>query len=258
MKLWRRIYRLALLAPYLALGLMLSALHGSAVPQGLPSPRLQDITRRWFVGLCRILGLRISVRGEPAAAPVLLVANHISWLDIPLIGSLTEVGFVSKAEVAAWPVAGWLARRTGTLFIERGGRDAANRTAEQMTWHLKRGRRILFFPEATTTDGREVRRFHPRLFAAAQLSGCAVQPLALRYPAIDGRASPAPFIGDDRLLPHALRILGEKYLPVEVHFGRVIAAAGDRRALSEAAHDDVRALLDGNDPRTLPQRSDSA
>src|SRR5690606_5405027 len=120
---------------------------------------LQPVARHWFRAVLFALGVHRHVRGQPAPGPVLVAANHISWLDIVVLGAEVGAGFVSKSEVAGWPLLGWLARQGGTLFIHRGRHDSAERIAHDMTHRLLQGRRLLFFPEGTTSDGGHVMRF---------------------------------------------------------------------------------------------------
>src|SRR5690606_21575452 len=109
----------------------------------------QPVARHWFRLVLLVMGVRRRVFGAPAPGPVLVASNHVSWLDIVVLGSHIGSCFVSKSEVAAWPLVGWLARQGGTLFIHRGRHDSAERIAHDMTARLLRGHRVLFFPEGT-------------------------------------------------------------------------------------------------------------
>lgn len=211
----------------------------------IPSSWTPAVSRWWFSQLCYGLGLRIDTRG--ALAPgALIVSNHISWLDIPVLGSLGEVAFLSKAEVRDWPLIGWLAQAAGTLFIERGGHRAQD-IVDHIAERVSNGGRVVVFPEGTTTDGTAVKRFHPRLFAAAQTEGAIVQPVALRY----GRGQAdriAPFIGDDSLVPHLLRVLYHPRLDVSVEpLAPLDASELDRRRLSERCRDAIASALEAID-----------
>jgi len=206
--------------------------------------------RRWHRGLCRALDIEIEVRGEPVPH-ALLVANHVSWLDIPVLGSQGPIGFVSKAEVRHWPLIGWLAHRAGTFFIARG----ANRTADlipQLAARLRAGDHLAIFPEGTTTDGTRLGRFHPRLFAAGQQEGVLVQPVALRYGTDTALDPVAPFVGADALLPHLLRVLARPGLVARVEFLRPLDGNGlSRRQISEQCRDSIaHALGLPRDPET--------
>jgi 1-acyl-sn-glycerol-3-phosphate acyltransferase len=148
-----------------------------------------------------------------------LVANHISWLDIPVVGSRAKIGFLSKADVRGWPLVGWMSAVAGTLFIERGANQTAA-VAAQIARAIAVGRTLVIFPEATTSDGRQVRRFHPRLFAAALQPGLRVQPVAICYRR-GAEPSPdlqVPYVGDDTLLANLWRVARHPDLVAEVRF----------------------------------------
>jgi len=244
----RRIYRIALLLLHAALGVILTLLL-TRPRQAAPGPVFDAIACWWRVRVARILNLELRVRGRPLDGPALLVANHVSWLDIPVLGWIPTISFLSKAEVRSWPVIGWLAARGGTLFIRRGARGSADNAAEQITWHLVRGRKVLLFPEGTTTDGSGVRTFHPRLFASAMLAGVPVQPIALRYtlPQGQARGTPhpsAPFIGDDTFPAHLWRVLGEGRIVVEIEFlAPLIAQEHDRKTLAQTAQQQIARVV---------------
>lgn len=247
----RRIYKLLSLIVHAALGVGLT-LAFTRARQTAPSPLFDAIACWWRARIGRILGLRIETKGKPTPGGALWVANHISWIDIAVLGGQMPVSFLSKSEVRGWPIIGWLATRGGTLFIRRGARGGADAAAEEITWHLIRGRRVVLFAEATTTRGDRVRTFHPRLFAAAIRAGVPVQPIALRYlPRIGapyGEPHPvAPFVDDDTLLAHAWRVLGEPLIHVELAFLKPLAVHDDleRKVLARAAHDIVNAQVTG-------------
>jgi 1-acyl-sn-glycerol-3-phosphate acyltransferase len=231
-------YRLALIAIHVAVGLIITATalrHGETRP---PNPKQRAVIIWWQQRVTRILGLRVRLLGRPPKQPVLLVCNHISWLDIPVLGSVLPVSFLSKIEIRRWPLLGRLAARSGTLFIERGGRNAANRAAEQIAFRLRRGDSIAVFPEGTTTDGYGMRRFHPRLFGGAVHAEADIQPAAIRYPHPGGVHPAAPFVSNASLFGHGLRVLGEKRMDVEVTLCRRLAShRTDRRTLSKQAHE---------------------
>lgn len=173
-----------------------------------------DVVRWWYARLCRLLGMRIRVTGEPAPN-ALLVANHVSWADIPVLGSQTRIDFLSKADIRDWPVIGLLSEIVGTLFIVRG----ANRTDSlipQIGDRIRGGKHVVIFPEGTTTDGTRLQRFHPRLLGVGQLAGIVVQPVALRYGTNAAPDPIAPFVGDDALLPHLVRLAYRPGMQVQV------------------------------------------
>jgi lyso-ornithine lipid O-acyltransferase len=244
MKALRVAFRLVLLLVHVGIGMVVVVVIGHQREQGVPRGRFERAARWWLGRIPRIAGVRVHVRGTPLEGPVLAVSNHVSWLDIPVLGGLAPVGFLSKAEVRRWPLVGWLAASTGTRFIERGAHGATEVT-ERIAKDLLLGRRMHVFAEGTTSDGHDVRRFHPRLLAAAHVAGCPIQPVAIRYlPTPDGRPTPAPYYGDAVLLFNLLRVVAEPVLDVEVRFLEPIAVGDrDRRALADAARQAVRDVV---------------
>ncbi|MFI8744795.1 lysophospholipid acyltransferase family protein [Pseudomonas sp. NPDC077186] len=207
---------------------------------------LRQRLTRWFLArLSGALPFRVRVEGELPAQPMLWVANHVSWTDIPLLGALQPISFLSKAEVRSWPLAGWLAHKAGTLFIRRGSGDS-NLVGEQLGRHLQRGRHLLIFPEGTTTDGLSLRTFHGRLLASAIDSGVAVQPVAIRYLRAGQPCPVAPFVGDDDMLSHLLRLLRSQAGEVQIQLLAPIASASaSRNELARQAQSRIAAALYG-------------
>lgn len=214
----RRAVRLPLLTLHILAGVLIAAALGFGRQRRYASARPLAV---WSRGLCRILGVRLQSQGTPHAGTALFVANHVSWLDIFCIAAVCPTHFLAKHEVAGWPLLGWLSRRAGTAFIRRGGENGAGDATEQLVWRLRRGERALVFPEGTSTTGGSVRRFYPRLFQVAILARCPVQAIALRYPRAGGTDPVVPFVGDDELLPHLWRLLGEAGVVADLHFGAV-------------------------------------
>jgi 1-acyl-sn-glycerol-3-phosphate acyltransferase len=163
---------------------------------------------------------------------------------------LTPLSFLSKAEVRTWPVAGWLAAKAGSLFIRRGSGDS-QLIRKQMSRHLEQEHPLLMFPEGTTTDGRSLRTFHGRLLSAAIDADVALQPVAIRY-LRDGQVDPlAPFIGDDDLLSHLMRLFANDQGEVEIHLLKPIACHGqERAALAFQAQQAVQKALFGAQPQS--------
>jgi 1-acyl-sn-glycerol-3-phosphate acyltransferase len=192
----------------------------------------------WFRSFLLILGVRVERRGRWRTGAPLWVANHISWLDIVVIGAQAPLTFISKQDVAGWPVFGFLASRTGTLFLRRGDREDTQRVGERMTWLLRQKRTLLLFPEGTSSSGETVLRFHPRLFQPAKRAGVAVQPIALAYRGEAGKI--APFVGEASFLPHLLRMLRVPQTVAELSFGPPIdSELLNRDELAQAARQTI-------------------
>lgn len=200
------------LAIHLLVGLFLALLIGLDFSRRLSGEKLAH----WWQGvLLDVMNVRLVVHGEPLKGSRFTVANHVSWLDIIVIGACEPTRFLAKSEIEHWPVAGWLAKACGTFYIRRG-KGGARPLLEKLVPHLRAGGSIVVFPEGTTSDGEQVLPFHPRLFAAASEANCPVQPIAIRYGRATDGSNIAPFIGDDDLFSHILRLLKEPELLAEV------------------------------------------
>jgi 1-acyl-sn-glycerol-3-phosphate acyltransferase len=192
----------------------------------------------WSAKLLRVMGIALEVQGTtPHAGAKLLVANHVSWLDIAALHAvLPEARFVSKADVKHWPLVGTLVAGAGTLFIERESKRDALRVVHQMADALKAGDSVAVFPEGTTGDGRTLLPFHANLLQPAVSTGVPVQPVLLRFFDPAHEVSPiAEFLGDTTLAQSLWRMVCARGLGVEVRVLSAQATAhADRRAL--AAH----------------------
>ena len=204
---------------------------------------------RWAGRLLAVVGVRVAARGRMPTirgGGALIVANHVSWLDIHLIHSLLPARFISKAEVRDWPVIGWLADKAGgTLFLERTSKADAKRMNELMAGHLRAGDCLALFPEGTTSDGRDLRPFFPSLFQPAVAAEAQVWPALIRYLDGDGNYSPVPaYYGDMSLLASLRRILRTPGLTAEIEFLPALPARGlARRELAAEAEAAIRAAL---------------
>ncbi|EAR09585.1 acyltransferase domain protein [Reinekea blandensis MED297] len=153
-----------------------------------------------------IMNVRVIQHGEYAHQAAMICANHISWLDIPVIGSQIPTYFLSKAELRQIPIVGWMAHQAGTLFIKRGAGEIGE-VRSLIEDYLSRDHCLTFFPEATTGNGYGLRQFHPRLFAAAIDSQTPVLPVALSYHCASQPELTIAF-GDESLGANLWRVLG--------------------------------------------------
>ena len=237
----RRFIRIGLLLPHLVWGV---ALAGLAFPW-LAAARRDRLIMAWARRLLRVLGVQARIAAAPGLpGGALLVCNHVSWLDIYLIYAARRVHFVSKSEVRAWPVAGWLALKTGTLFLERGRRADTARVNAEMFALMQSGAWVAVFPEGTTSDGRGLRRFLPSLLQPAVDLNCPIVPAALRYRTLAGEFTPvAAYVDEMNLWTSLIRIVSEPGLVAELHIGEPILPQGHRRDLAARAEAATARLL---------------
>jgi len=200
---------------------------------------LQGVRRSWIALLLSVLGVRVRISGTPSAVPCLLVANHISWLDILALGRFSDAGFVAKADIRKWPLIGWLAESVGTEFIVRGGGGVAA-LGRRLSTRLEGGSSICLFPEGTTTAGPVPGRFYPQLLVCTEQANVPVQPVAVRY---SGRgAHAAPFVGDDEFVSHLWRLLSAGSIEVELAFLPAIRNC-DARTTASLAREAIATVL---------------
>jgi 1-acyl-sn-glycerol-3-phosphate acyltransferase len=195
-----------------------------------------------------ILGLSVRVTGTPVPRNVLLVSNHVSWLDILALGGTARARFVAKAEVGRWPIVGMLARIGETILVERESRKAARGQADQLGQALAEGRPVVLFPEGTTGDGRSLLPFRPALLSpvAPPPNGIAVQPVAIDYGA---DTDVIAWIGDEGAAANALRIIGRPgRIVAHLHFLPPLAPSPDRKALAADAQAAIGRALAASAP----------
>lgn len=195
----------------------------------------------WSQALLHALGIKIEADLTYAVPGSLLVANHISWIDIFVINAVLPAAFVSKAEVRHWPVFGWLAAHNETLFLRRGSRGHARIINQEVAEYLNKGQDVAVFPEGTTSDGCSLRHFHAALLQPALAAGKPVLPIALSYWEADGQRSLAPRYDGDISFGQCTRtMLGRKYLVARLQTTPVLGLNGETRKQVAA---DARAAI---------------
>ena len=208
------------------------------------------VMQRWSVRMLRCLGVEVRVTGSAHPGAVLMVANHVSWLDIPALhASAPQARFVSKSNIAHWPLLGRLARAGGTLFIERERKRDALRVVHEVAGALRASEAVAVFPEGTTGAGHGVLPFHANLLQAAITTGAGVQPIALRY-SEPGQpvSSAAQYTGDTTLVESLMKVCRARGLMVDVRFLPVEPAGElDRRVLAETLRERIAAELQAID-----------
>ena len=216
--------------------------------------------RRWSRRLLHLLGVEIRMQGALAHPDVLVVANHVSWLDIFALHAVGPVRFIAKSEIARWPLIGRLVRGVGTLFIERARRHDTHRVNREVTVALADGDIVAVFPEGTVTNGTRLLPFKGSLLQPIIDAEGRVQPVAIRYRTPAGAISLAPAYDDVTFVHSFWRICGEPALVVELVAMAPLSAAGQqRRALAGEAEAAIRAALalpaNGSEPDRRADRT---
>ena len=214
-----RFIRLFLLGLVVAAGLVATALFPL-----IGEPSRKALQRVWCRAALAALGVRLEVEGEASADCELLVANHVSWLDVVALSAVRPDVFVCKQEIAAWPVIGRLLRGTGTHFMRRGSARAAYRTMRELSMRLAIGEQIAVFPEGTTSSGADVLPFRTALLQSALNAHCPIRPVALAY-----TSEAAVYTGDTRFVDSLWAVAGVPALRVRVALLPRIASTGIAR-----------------------------
>lgn len=244
------------LVPVVLVTLLGIPLQWLSVALRLPTRRTLPVLYHRIV--LTLVGVRVKVVGAPAPArPLLIVSNHVSWLDIPVLGSRLPLCFVAKSEVAGWPGVGLLARLQRTIFVDRAARTATARVAGEMAARMNDGDPVVLFAEGTSSDGNRVLPFRSALIGAARQSmgdeegmAATIQPLAIAYVGLSGmpleraRRPRLAWYGDMDLAPHLMEVLRRGGVDVELRFGAPLAAGG-RKAAAQEAERAARAMLAG-------------
>lgn len=240
------------LVPVLVVTLIGIPLQWLSLALRLPMRRwIPLIYHRILLGL---IGVRVRVVGEVARErPLLIVANHVSWLDIPVLGAQLPLCFIAKSEVGRWPGVGLMARLQRTIFVDRQARAATGKVTEAIAARLNAGDPVVLFAEGTSSDGNRVLPFRSALLGATRQSlgtsaTASIQPLAIAYVGQGGvplgraRRPLVAWYGDMDLAPHLFAILRHGAVDVELRFGAVLEPA-DRKSATLAAERAARAML---------------
>ncbi len=246
-----RVFRLARLGIHLAQGVLTV----STVFPYSGKARRRKMISRWSGKLLRILNVSLSVSGKPPEGESILVANHISWLDIYLLNAVCPPRFVAKSEIRKWPVVGWLSEKTGVLFVEREKRSDAGRVNEAISDAIASGDLVAIFPEGTTSDGSRILSFRAPLLEPALKSNANLHPAAIRYVTGSGEIDRnVAYAGDISFGQSLWAILGQDAVRAEVIFREAIEASGrNRKELAKHAEGVIAEALNLPRPCMKPE-----
>jgi lyso-ornithine lipid O-acyltransferase len=219
----------------------LAPLHQIARWVGIRSPFAQLFLR--LSG--RAAGARVTIRGTPVTRDVLYIANHVSWLDILVLAGRTGCAFVAKADMAPWPVLGWMATLNNSVYVARDNRLGAGEQASTIQEALKKHQPITLFPEGTTSNGRELLTFRSSLIAAVTPppEGIAIQPVAIDY---GPQSAEVAWTEDESVGKNALRIMAQRErVPITLHFLEPLNHSDftDRKAIAAHSRAEIEAAL---------------
>lgn len=211
-----------------------------------------EAIRAWSSSTLKVLGIHVihesSIQHiQTSPVPLMLVANHISWIDALIIQAVQPSVFVAKSEIRSWPVVGGIAKGCGVVFVDRGSPSSARRMVDDVSSALHHGYCVAGFPEGTSSEGRSVSLFHANLFEAAINHHIQIQPLAIRYtdPETGSLCLRAAFIGDIGFIQSLHQVLSSKAIHAKVYAGELISPQGhSRRTLAQLSHRSVSAQLE--------------
>ena len=239
---------------------IISGLAQSAIYPHLSQPAQKRMNKNWSLGLLAILSIRLRLSGTLPDAkdqPIMLVANHVSWLDVYSLNTVCPSRFVAKSEIRSWPLLGWLSRNVGTLFIKRTKITDIVRINKDIGNALTTGDFVAVFPEGTTSDGTTVKHFHGSLLQSAVAVEASLCPVAIRYHDASGEISKAAVYVNVSLFDSLKKILQQPWIEVELIFSDPVNSRGkNRRELARTTQQVItNALSLQMPPHKAPGRS---
>ncbi len=249
-----QIFRVTRLLLHIISGLVQSAFYPH-VSQSVQ----KRMAQKWSVGLLAILCIRLRFSGtlpEAKDQPIMLVANHVSWLDVYSLNTVCPARFVAKSEIRKWPLLGWFSQNVGTLFIERAKRRDTARINQDIGNALTLGDRVAVFPEGTTGDGTILQHFHASLLQSAVAVEALLYPVAIRYYDVSGEVSKAAAYVSISLLESLRQILQQPWIDVELIFPDPVNSNGkNRRELARITEQAIANALSLPIPHKVPGKS---
>ncbi|NOU24634.1 MAG: 1-acyl-sn-glycerol-3-phosphate acyltransferase [Methylotenera sp.] len=245
-----RYFRISRIVTHTLVGVIIASLVFPIASKSLKN----KLIKWWCRRLLAIFNLRITSHGHiphPTMSGAMVVANHISWVDIHALNSIVPLRFIAKSEISKWPVFGYLAKKSNVLFIDRDKRQLATRIVTMTSKSLLEGDNLCIFPEGTTTDGTNILPFKSSIIQAAIQANASIHPVAIRYPSLDGSNNISmAYAGETTMIESIQQILLQKNPAVELHFLTPIITAGrsenakGRRELTLSIQASIRQKLD--------------
>ncbi|KMZ74652.1 hypothetical protein ZOSMA_12430G00010, partial [Zostera marina] len=206
------------------------------------------LTKWWSKKLLKHFGVQVVTYGQVPdehLANTMCLANHVSWLDIYALNSITPLQFIAKSDINNWPILGYLVRKSGTIFINRNSRKDTSRIVDTTTENLVVGGNVGFFPEGTTTDGTVLQPFKSSIVQAAINAKSAIRPVAIRYPLPNGGINTAvAYAGDTTMGEAMMNALKQKKTIVELHFlAPIHSPTANRQKLTQTAYEAIANAL---------------
>ena len=235
---------------FLLIGHILSACIQCLILPFLPYSLRSKLIQLWSRTLLSIFKIRLTIHGNRQLfndrQSAMVVSNHISWIDIHVINTVSPVIFVAKSDVAKWPIFGWIARQIGTIFIVREKISDIKRVLNLMAQYLSSHKKVCIFPEGTSTDGQTVLTFRSNLFQAAINSKARVLPICITYKEQGKYSDVTAFIGDMGLIDSIKKMLKSSVMEVHVHILEPLSDIHSRQDLADRAHQSIQAIVAAN------------
>tara|TARA_B100000767_G_scaffold2913_1_gene2801 strand:- start:9 stop:755 length:747 start_codon:yes stop_codon:yes gene_type:complete len=204
--------------------------------------------RLWFKKILKIIGVKTTIKGKIKSGNYLIISNHSSWLDIIILGSTFKTTFLSKIEVSRWPVIGKITTAVDMLFINRGAKDAASLAVNGISKFILNNRNVTIFPEGTSSGGKDLLKFKPRLFASCIDTNSPIQCVIIRYPYKEKNIHPSvPFVRGDSLFLNILKVLFQDNITAEITISDFVYTNNkDRRSIANECYEIIKKDLEKN------------
>ena len=204
--------------------------------------------RLWFEKILKIIGVKTTIKGKIKSGNYLIISNHSSWLDIIILGSTFKTTFLSKIEVSRWPVIGKITTAVDMLFINRGAKDAALLAVNGISKFILNNRNVTIFPEGTSSGGKDLLKFKPRLFASCIDTNSPIQCVIIRYPYKEKNIHPSvPFVRGDSLFLNILKVLFQDNITAEITISDFVYTNNkDRRSIANECYEIIKKDLEKN------------